>query len=111
VARWRLVLALAVLAALVTFCGLLFGPYYRNWKLQGFLEGIAFDAGRAANPEGVFQAEVANEAARLGIPVGSDQIRVSKREQGVYLEARYIVRVDLYLYTVDLHFRPSAGVR
>jgi hypothetical protein len=113
VASWRIALGIAVLAALVAFGVLLTGPYYRNWQLQRYLEETAF----AAEPQppratDLVAASVAETAARLGIPVRTEQIRVTRAaEGGLYLEARYVVRVDLLLYTVDLHFRPSAGVR
>jgi hypothetical protein len=80
--------------------------------LQRFLEQIAFDASRQAQPETVYAAEIAEQAARLGVPLPIDQVRVAKSaEGGVFLEARYLVHVDLLVYTVDLHFRPSAGAR
>ena len=111
VARWRIAAAIAILVALALFCGLLFRPYLQNWKLQSYLEQIAFDAEKQKQPVELLAAEVAEQAARLGLPVGVDQVRVTKNSAGMYVEARYFVRVDLGLYTVDLHFRPSAGAR
>jgi hypothetical protein len=111
VARWRVAAGIAVLVALLGFCGLLFRPYYQNWKLQSYMEEIAFDANRLQQPEGAFVAAVADKAAQLGLPAGIDQVKVKKSESGVFIEVRYFVRVDLLLYTVDLHFRPSAGAR
>lgn len=111
VARWRVALAIAIVLAFAGFCTLLAAPYYRNWQLQSYLEGKAFDAATAQHSEPVIRAEIAEKAAALGIPVPPDQIRVTRSRSGVYLEARYSVRVDLALYTVDLHFRPTAGVR
>ena len=110
-ARWRLIAGIAVLVALVGFCALLFRPYLQNWKLQSYMEAVAFDAQRLAQPEGAFIAAVADKAAQLGLPAGMDQVRVKKSESGGFIEVRYFVRVDLLLYTVDLHFRPSAGAR
>jgi hypothetical protein len=104
-------LGIAVLAALVAFSALLSGPYYRNWKLQRFLEETAFAADSSTRSTDLIGAGVAEQAARLGVPVRTEQIRVSRTDRGLYLEARYVVRVDLFLYTVDLHFRPAAGVR
>lgn len=106
-----MIAGIAVLAALFGFCALLFQPYYRNYQLQSYIEQVAFDANRAQMPEGAFVAAVADKAAQLGLPAGMDQVRVRKSENGVYIEVRYFVRVDLLLYTVDLHFRPSAGAR
>ncbi len=110
-ARWRVAAGIAVLVALLGFCGLLFRPYYQNWKLQSYMEEIAFDANRLQQPEGAFVAAVADKASQLGLPAGIDQVKVKKSENGVFIEVRYFVRVDLLLYTVDLHFRPSAGAR
>jgi hypothetical protein len=111
VASWRVVLGIAVLTALVAFTALLSGPYYRNWKLQRYLEETAFSAEAKSSSGDLVGAAVADQAARLGLPVRTEQIRVTRSDGGLYIEARYFVRVDLLLYTVDLHFRPSAGVR
>lgn len=110
-ARWRLAAGIAVLLALAGFCGLLFRPYLQNWRLQQYIEQIAFDEGKKGQDPAVYTAAVADQASRLGLPVPVDHIRVTKSEGGVFIEARYFVRVDLLVYTVDLHFRPAAGVR
>ncbi len=110
-ARWRVAAGIAVLLALAGFCGLLFRPYLQNWRLQQYIEQMAFDESRRGQDVAAYVVAVANQASRLGLPVPVDHIRVTKSEDGVYIEARYFVRVDLLLYTVDLHFRPSAGVR
>lgn len=100
-----------VLAALAGFCVLLARPYYHNWQLQQFVEQVAFDQNRQQLEPGIVAAEIANQAAQLGLPLSSDQIRIHRSQAGTYIELRYFVRVDLLVYTVDLHFRPSAGVR
>ncbi len=111
VARWRLLVAAAIVAALAAFGVLLFRPYQQNWRFQSYLETVAFGQTAATQPELMTRADIANHAAQLGLPVSSDQIRITKSAAGLYLEVRYFVRVDMALYTVDLHFRPSAGVR
>ncbi|MBI3679571.1 MAG: hypothetical protein HY235_04165 [Acidobacteria bacterium] len=108
---WRRLAGIAVLVALLLFCALLVNPYVQNWKLQRYLEETAFAPQTQPQPAEVLTASVVDYAARLGLPVKADQVRVSKSEAGVFIEARYFVRVDLLLYTVDLHFRPSAGAR
>lgn len=110
-ARWRVVAGIAVIGALLGFCVLLVNPYLDNWRLQRYIETVALDTNRATQPEAVFAADVADHAARLGLPVSFDQVRVMKNDKRVYIEVRYFVRVDLMFYTVDLHFRPSAGTR
>lgn len=110
-AAWRVIAGLLVLAALAGFCVLLTQPYYRNWQLQQFVEKVAFDQTRHEQTPEMIEAEVANAASQLGLPVSTSQIKVTRSEAGTYIELRYFVRVDLFVYTVDLHFRPSAGVR
>jgi hypothetical protein len=111
VARWRIAVGVGILAALLFFCALLFRPYLQNYRLQAFVEQLAFDQNQRQKPEALVAAAVAEHGARLGLPVSFDNVRVSKTGSTMYIEVRYFVRVDLTLYTVDLHFRPSAGVR
>jgi hypothetical protein len=111
VAPWRIAVAIGILGSLIFFCALLFRPYLQNYRLQSYVEKVAFDAEQMKQPEAIVAASVAEHAARLGLPVSFDQVRVSKSGPTLYIEVRYFVRVDLALYTVDLHFRPAAGVR
>ena len=62
-----------------------------------------------ATDEDILRVHIANQAALLGLPVGADQVRIQRSPIGTQIEVRYFVRVDMFLYTVDLHFRPSAG--
>lgn len=111
VARWRIGAGLAVVGALLLFCSLLVGPYVQNWRLQQFLEQIAFAPAWQNRPPEAFVAAIVSQAAQLGLPVRTGQVRVMRSAAGVYIEVRYVVPVELYLYTVDLHFRPAAGAR
>lgn len=107
----RVAAATGVLLLLLVFCGLLAKPYYNNWKLQNYVEDLAYDERSVQRPPDAISAAVADRAARLGIPLDAGQVRVTQGKESVYLEARYFVRVDFGVYTVDLHFRPSAGTR
>ncbi|MBI4910238.1 MAG: hypothetical protein HY820_41855 [Acidobacteria bacterium] len=111
IAAWRIAAGIAVLLALAGFCGLLAQPYLDNWKLQTFVENVVKNPAVSQGAPEVIAASVANRAAQLGVPLRIDQIRVMKSASGVYIEARYAVRVDMLFYTVNLHFRPSAGMR
>lgn len=100
---------IAVLVALVAFGVLLIPSYYRNWQFQGALEDtVAADQGLSRTPA-MLQVDVSNEAARLGLPVSPDQVKVTQSPGKLKLEAAYFVRIDLPLYTVDLHFHPNAS--
>ena len=111
VARWRVALGIALIAGLLFFVVMLSGPYLRNWRLQQQVERIAFDPAMQALPDPSLAGEIAHYGTQLGIPVRPEQVRITRSAVGVYLEVRYFVRVDLGVYTVDLHFRPSAGAR
>jgi hypothetical protein len=52
---------------------------------------------------------VLNEAAGLGLPVHSEDVHVGITQGAVNIDVLYIVHVDLAGYTIDLHFRPTAG--
>lgn len=110
-ARWRVALGVAILALLVGFCALLFQPYARNYRLQTYIEKLAFDPELAQKPAEMFAISVVDYAGRLGLPLKTEQVKVATSPTGVFIEARYFVRVDLLVYTVDLHFRPAAGSR
>lgn len=110
-ARWRMVAGIAVLLAVAGFGAMLAEPYLQNWKLQTYLESYAYDPAQLKLSDQTVRFAVANEAARLGLPVSPDQVRINRTKDTLYVEVRYSVHVDLYAYTVDLHFRPSAGVR
>jgi len=105
----RLIAGVLVLAALVAFGLLLVPSYYRNWQLQGYLSDTVEAPANRNRPAGMLQVDVSNAAARIGLPVRPDQVRVVQSPDRLKLEASYFVRVDLPLYTVDLHFHPSAS--
>ena len=74
-------------------------------KFQRYLDA-AVD--RATNPD-VLRAEIVNKAAQMGLPVHEGDVHVVKSGNGMRVEIVYVIRVDLPLYTVDLHFHPAAG--
>ena len=107
--RARLIAALAVVGILIYVAVMLSEPYFDNWELQQYLDSFIADASNRARPDGVLEATVADHAAKLGIPVSPGEVHVLRAGDSLRIEVRYAVRVDLPLYTVDLHFRPGAG--
>jgi hypothetical protein len=107
--KLRLAAALAVVLVLIGFCAFLVEPYYDNWKLQNYIEDLAYDPRSLERPADALAAAVANRAATMGIPVRVEQVRVTRSRESVHIEAKYYVRIDFAVYNVDLHFRPSAG--
>lgn len=105
----KAILALAFLAV-VAFCALKIVPVYvENYQFQDYLNHAAVDATvrqPQPRPEDL-QAEIYAKAESLGIPVERQDIRVSVGRT-VAIQVRYTVDVDLKLYTLPLHFTPSA---
>ena len=86
-------------------------PYIDNFRLQRSMEAFVSQAEARTMSEDVIRTEIANRAARLGLPLKPAQVRVDKNSDRLHVEILYMVRVDLPLYSVDLHFRPTAGSR
>ncbi len=96
------VVALVVLAAIGV---MLIPPYFENMRLQRYLDTVV----QGQRPPDMLRAEIVNKAGQLGLPVREGDIRVVPKGNGVRVDIVYVIRVDLPLYTVDLHFHPSAG--
>ena len=109
VSRWRMVAAAAVLTALLAFT-VMFAPiYYRNLELQNYVSGVAQRVENQTNSDDVLRTWVLDKAHALDLPVKEDNVHVIRSKEGVRIDVRYFVRVDLPGYTVDLHFYPGAG--
>jgi hypothetical protein len=106
--RLRVTAGVAVLAVLAWLGGNLAPIYWRNLELQRFVEETAQRAGENT-PDGVLRAHVVEKAQELRLPVRMDNVRVLRTADSVRIDVRYVARVDLPLYTVDLHFYPGAG--
>lgn len=104
----RTVAGIAVLAGMAAIGVLLLPPYFENWKLQQYLNDLGADPATAGKTPEVLRANVVNKAAQLGLPVHTEDVRVSKSGDAVRVEVLYLVRVDLAVYSVDLHFRPAS---
>lgn len=107
--RWRAVLGILVLAGLVFFL-LRFAPvYFRNLQLQNFVSGITHAGNSQAESDDLLRTWVLNKARQLDLPVGQDEVHILRAQDGLRIDVRYFVRVDMPGYTVDLHFYPGAS--
>ena len=107
--RWRIAAGVAVLGVMA-YLGANMAPlYFRNLELQRFVEETAQRSESQSAPEGVLRAAVIEKAQQLSLPVRYDNVKVVRTEAGTRIDVRYVARVDLPLYTVDLHFYPGAG--
>jgi hypothetical protein len=111
VPRWRVVAAIAILAGLVFFLGM-FAPYYfRNLELQNFVSALTHRGENQTKSDDVLRSWVLDKAHQLDLPVKEDNVHITRSEETMQIDVRYVVRVSLPGYTVDLHFYPGAGSR
>ena len=105
---WRVAAGVAVLVLMAAIGILLVPPYIENWKLQSFMNQMAQDPATAQKTPEILRANIVDKAASLGLPVHTDDVRVTRSGEALKIEVLYMVRIDLPIYTVDLHFRPAA---
>lgn len=109
--RWRIAAAVVVLAGLA-FLGARLAPvYYRSFLLQRYVSRTTEAVENRTHSDDVLRTGVLEKAQSLDLPLQASDVHVKRSPAGLRIEARYVVRVNLPLYTVDLHFYPSAGER
>jgi hypothetical protein len=111
VSNWRVVAAAAVLLALVAMGARLVPIYVHNIELQQFVEDVTHRPAAPASSDDILRTRVLNKAADLDLPVKADNVQIQRSADSVRIVVRYVVRVDMPLYTVNLHFYPGAGSR
>ena len=111
VPRWRLAAGAAVLGALVFFAARLLPVYLANLELQRYVEETTRRVESQTRSDDLLRTWVLEKAASLNLPVRADNVHVKRSAAGMRIDVRYIVRVSMPLYTVDLHFYPGAGSR
>ena len=109
--RLRQAAGVAVLAVLVILGIRLIPIYLHDQELQQFVEDVTHRAATPTSSDDVVRSWVLAKAADLGLPVAADNVHIQRSAERVRIDVRYSVRVDLPLYTVDLHFYPGAGSR
>ena len=100
---WRIVAGLAVLAAFSWVVILLIPVYLRTLQLQDFLR-----AAPASSDEILTQA-ILNKSRSLGLDITPDRVQIRHPPGGGPNSVRYVIRVTMLLYTVDLHFSSNLG--
>jgi len=87
---------------------LLAPPYFENWRLQRYLNALSHDPASRQRSIDFLRALVVDKAAGMGLPVRIGDVQITPGPGAPKIEVLYVVHVDLPVYTVDLHFRPSA---
>jgi hypothetical protein len=107
--RWRQAAGVAVLAILILLGVRLIPIYFHNQELQQFVEDVTHRPATPTSSDDVLRAWVLEKAANLDLPVAADNVHIARNAASVRMDVRYVVHVNLPLYTVDLHFYPGAG--
>jgi hypothetical protein len=109
--RWRIAAAVLILAGLV-FLLADFAPFYlRNLELQNFVSEITRRVENQTKSDDLLRTWVVEKARQLELPVTEDEVHVTHPLDGMRIDIRYFVKIDLPGYTVNLHFYPGAGSR
>lgn len=108
---WRVAAGIVVLAGLLILIAVFAPIYLHNMELQSFVADIAARPDTASKSDDLLRTWVLDRAHDLQLPVRSDNVKIQHAPQGMRIDVRYFVRVDLPGYTVDLHFYPGAGSR
>jgi hypothetical protein len=111
VSNWRIGAGAAVLVALVVMGARLVPIYVHNIELQQFVEDVTHRAAAPTSSDDILRTWVLDKAADLDLPVKADNVQIQRSPDSVRIVVRYVVRVDMPLYTVNLHFYPGAGSR
>ena len=102
-AAWRIGAGLAVLGAFSWIAILLIPVYLRNLQLQDFLRTTP-----AASDEILTEA-ILNKSRSLGLDITPERVQIRRPPGGGQTGVRYVIRVTMLLYTVDLHFSSTIG--
>jgi hypothetical protein len=100
---WRIGAGVAVLGAFSWFAILLVPVYLRNLQFQGFLRETP-----AASDE-MLQQAILNKSHALGLDITPDHLQIRRPPGGGPTVVRYVIRVTIPLYSVDLHFSSNVG--
>lgn len=105
VPRWRIAAGILVLAALGLFAAVLTPIYVRSLRFHEFVSSLpdnvrAWDGAGDAMLVGIVLAK----ARSLSLPVTASDVHIIRTGGKMRIVVRYVVKVDLPGYTVELHF-------
>ena len=109
VPRWRIAAAILVIAGLVGLAAMLAPVYIHNLELQNFVSDLASRSDTPAKSDDLLRTWVVDKAHDLDLPIKPESVRILRSSEGMRIDVRYQVRVDIPGYTVNLHFYPGAG--
>ena len=107
--KWRMAAGGLVLLLLAVFGIRLVPLYYSNYQLQRFVSATTQRVGNRTKSDDLLRTWMVDKATSLDLPVKANDVHIDRSGDGLRIDIRYAVRVDLPGYTVSLHFYPGAG--
>jgi hypothetical protein len=107
--KWRLAAGVLILVGLVAFGAILIPLYYRNYQFQQYVSAAAQRVENRTTSDDALREWLLDKADSLRLPVKAGDVHIDRPADGLRIEVKYAVRVDLPGYTVNLHFDPRAG--
>jgi hypothetical protein len=104
VPRWRTAAGILVLAALGLFAAVLAPIYVRNFRFHEFVSGLTHNVETRDRSGDALLGMVLAKARSLSLPVTASDVQIIRTGAEVRIVVRYVVKVDLPGYTVELHF-------
>jgi hypothetical protein len=111
VPRWRIAAGIAVLLLLFALIGFLSPIYIHNLQLQRYVASVTQSASNTTSLDAPLRSQILDKAHSLNLPVSADDVHITHTSDGLRVDVRYFVTVNLPGYTVRLHFYPGAGSR
>ncbi len=108
----KAILTVAVLAAIAFAAVQILPVYVHNYELQDQLRQVSIQvmAGQHTTVDAVRNA-VLEKARDLDLPVKPDDVKIVLTGGKITIDLNYTVPIDLKVYTLYLHFTPSAENR
>ncbi len=108
---FKAIVALAFLGA-VAYAGVkVIRVYVNSYEFQDYIRQQTPFWLTQRRPGNSIQEDVVAKAQELGLPVTSEQVKVEAMGSRVSVAVDYTVPVDLKVYTLELHFTPTAENR
>jgi hypothetical protein len=104
VPKWRIAAGVLVLAALGLFAAVLAPIYVRNFRFHRFVSGLTHNVETRERSGDALLGMVVAKGRSLSLPVSASDVQITRTGGEVRIVVRYVVKVDLPGYTVELHF-------
>lgn len=105
--RLKPIVVLIILIAVI-YAGIQIIPVYvNNYELRDYIQQLAIQATVERTQAEKVQDAVLAKARSLSLPITRDNIKVTVGSR-VTINVDYLVPIDLKVYTLMLHFTPSA---